>query len=278
MNRVIRAGAFIGAVFATLAIGGAAAKAVSLLGSDQFGDLFSIDTSTGASTLIGVGPPSTEIEFDQSTGILYSEGSDGDTSLSTVNPATGASTGFVTHPYGALNGLEFVGSTLYGTFIPISNAPSPLMIVDLLTGNFTPVGATGLGPISGLAYDATAGTMYGVTAGSGLANLVTVDLLAGTAAVVAPILDGAGNQLDKVGSIEFGSDGVLYGGLSQNAAFNAGYLFSIDTATGGASFIGDTGFSITGLTNTQPIPEPIAPLLFGAGVLVVGRALRRRSA
>ena len=69
-------------------------------------------------------------------------------------------------PIGALNGLEFVGSTLYGTFIPMAGKfRRRLVRVDTLTGALTSVGLTGQGPISGLAFDSPSGIMYGVTAG-----------------------------------------------------------------------------------------------------------------
>ena len=66
--------------------------------------------------------------------------------------------------------------------------------------------------------------MYGVTAGgTGLISLVTINLGTGLATVVAGIVDAAtGAALDHIGSIEF-ADGVLYGGLSQNAIINPGY-------------------------------------------------------
>jgi hypothetical protein len=111
------------------------------------------------------------------------------------------------------------------------------------------IGPTGFGPISGLAYDIPTGTMYGVTAGSGFATLLTIDLLAGTATPIAPILLPTGQPLDKIGSIEFGPDGVLYGGLTLFASVFPGHLLAIDTTTGIATVVGDTGFSVTGLTS-----------------------------
>jgi hypothetical protein len=85
--------------------------------------------------------------------------------------------------------------------------------------------------------------MYGITAGGAPANLVTIDLGTGTATVVGP------TGLDRIGSIEFGPDGNLYGGVTASGSSLATYLVRIDKATGAATPIGETGFSITGLTS-----------------------------
>ncbi len=217
-----------------------------LIGSSQNQELFSIDISTGAATLIGNMPSglSTEIEFDIQTDMLFAEEVNGGTRLYTIDPTTGDSLGFVEHPFGALNGLEFVDSTLYGTFISNAQAPSDLVIVDTSTGNLTTVGATGRGPISGLAYDPTTSTMFGVTAGGESADLVTIDLTSGLATTIGS------TGFDRIGSIEFGPDGNLYGGITQNGSLKPNHLIKIDPATGAATDIGDTGFSITGLTLT----------------------------
>lgn len=217
-----------------------------LLGSDQSGNLFDIDINTAAAGLIGNSgrPLATEIEYDDLTDTLYAEGVDGVPNLDTIDPTTGAFLGTVTHPLGALNGLEFVGSTLYGTFITSGGggAPSTLVIVNTTTGVLTPVGPTGLGPISGLAYEQASQVMYGITAGGVPAQLVTINLATGAAAVVGP------TGVTRIGSIEFGPDGNLYGGVSQNGA-NPGDLLLINKNTGVAAVVGNTGFSITGLTS-----------------------------
>ena len=142
--------------------------------------------------------------------------------------------------------FRFVGSTLYGTFKSGSGGPpSELVIVNTSTGNLTPIGFTGFGPISALAYDnSTAISAYGVTAGGPFSDC-TIDLSTGVATIVGP------TGLDDIGSIEFGPDGNLYGGVSIAGYPFDNYLIQIDTATGVATPIADTGFSITGLTSCQ---------------------------
>ncbi len=219
-----------------------------LLASSQFGELFRIDVTSGETEFIGFMPSglATEIEYDMLTGTLYAEEVDGLQNLHIVDAGTGISLGFVTHEYDSLNGLEFVDSTLYGTFKSgCCGPPSELVIVDTSTGDLIHIGPTGFGPISGLAYDKGTGVMYGVTAGGAPADLVTIDLNTGAATVVGP------TGLDRIGSIEFGPDGNLYGGVTAYGSSFATYLVRIDTATGVVTPIGETGFSITGLTSCQ---------------------------
>ncbi len=222
-----------------------------LLGSSQSSDLFNVDLASGAGFPIGFMPPglATEIEYDTVTGTLYAEETNGGLLLYTIDPLTGAPLGAVAHVYGALNGMEYVGTTLFATFIPCGGCPSDLVVVDTTTGNLGLVGPTGFGPISGLAYDILTGTMYGVTAGGGPATLVTIDLLTGAATPIAPVLLPTGQPLNRIGSIEFGPDGQLYGGLTWLAMAIPNHLVTIDTSTGLATVIGDTGFSVTGLTS-----------------------------
>ena len=255
----------------------------SLLGSDQFGNLFSINTATGAGMLIGTEtnfPLSTEIEFNPLTGTLYSEEVNGFTGLHTLNPATGLSTGFIGHGCCALNGMEFVGNTLYVTNVMGGGGgtPSTLETLNTTTGVLSPIGLTGVTNITGLAYDVNSGIMYGSwTSGNLPTILVTVNLMTGMAMPVAPLFDIAtGAPLDRVGSIEF-DNGILYGGMGLNATFNPGWLFSINTMTGASTMIGPTGFAITGLTDISVptgVPAPLSLALFALGLLVMGA--RRR--
>jgi hypothetical protein len=244
------------------------------------GNLTSINTLNGAGVLIGqeLGfPLATEIEFDINTATLYSEETNGNVNLHTLNPATGLSTGFVTHGCCALNGLEFVGNTLYATNVMAGGGgtPSTLEIVNTGSGLLTPIGPTGiLNPITGLAYDTSTNTMYGVIGGGAPAQLVTINLGSGLATPGPFLVDAAtGAQLDRVGSIEFGSDGVLYGGMGLGATFNPGWLISINPANGSSNFIGPTGLmGITGLTNA--VPEPTSMGLLGLALVMC--ALRRK--
>ena len=213
------------------------------------GELVSIDLTTGAGTLIGTLPETmTEAVFDAANSRLYAQGSNGSFMLYEIDSSNGAMISSVSTT-GAYNGMEFVGSTLYASMILASNAPSELVTVDPATGTATVIGLTGYGPISGLAYS---GTMYGVIAGSDAAagSLVTIDIATGVATMVGP------TGFDKVGSIEFGNDGNLYGGLTSSATSQPNALILIDTSTGTGTLVGSTGFSITGLAESD-VPPPL---------------------
>ncbi|MGH2690232.1 MAG: hypothetical protein ACRDKW_15710, partial [Actinomycetota bacterium] len=101
------------------------------------------------------------------------------------------------------------------------------------------LGATGTGPISGLAFDERRGILFGIEGGPAPADLLTLDLATGRATVV-------GSTAIQAGSLEFGPDGNLYAG---GTGSNSGNLYRIDPATGAATFVGPTGFpDVTGLT------------------------------
>ncbi len=153
------------------------------------------------------------------------------------------------------------------------------MTVNTASGALTTIGATGFGPISGLAYDETTNTMYGVTAGSGASNLITLNLTTGLGTLV-----GA-TGYSAVGSIEFGPDGNLYGGIASGGSTDPNGFIRINPATGLGALVGNTGFSVTGLTSCAapavvevPTLSPLSLALLALVVaLVGGLALRRRT-
>ncbi len=236
-----------------------------LLGCDNNGgNLFIINEVTGASTYIGTMPQDmTECVFDNLNRGFYAQGSDGSFRLYTIDPTTATSLGYV-GTGAALNGMDFVNGLLYATVITGPNFPSNLVTVDPATGVLTTIGATGFGPISGLAYDKSTGIMYGVTGGSGSGNLITVDLTTGAGTLVA-----ATGQ-DKIGSIRFGSNGVLYGGVTGNTQTNPNYLITINKTTGAVTPVGDTGFSITGLALVINVPGTRSNAIFPPFPLICG--------
>jgi len=120
--------------------------------------LVTIDTNTGAATLIGP----TEL-FLFGNGIAWSPADilfhADDTDLSTVNPTTGALTfvASLNFPLGVekISGMDFQPLTniLYGSTGGGSNNPGPnLVIIDTNPGDVTIVGDTGLDGLTGLAF------------------------------------------------------------------------------------------------------------------------------
>ncbi|WP_372719767.1 beta strand repeat-containing protein, partial [Novipirellula sp.] len=214
------------------------------LGSSRNAELFSIDTVTGAGSLIGLLPfAATEIETNPSTNESFEQLS-GNLFIQQFDPQTGMGIGGTVFDGDEMSGLEFVGGILYGT----GHRSNPgLYTVDPFTGATTFIGPSGVNQISGLAYDEAAMVMYGVAGGAGPSDLYTIDLTTGAATVV-------GNTGIQAGSIEFGPDGNLYAGVSGFGP-NAGELYRIDPATGASTLVGDTGFTnITGLT-LIPFPD-----------------------
>jgi hypothetical protein len=214
------------------------ASGETLYGASRDGELFTIDPATGAGTLVGVIPgPSTEIEVNAADR-AFSQFSDGAFAGQEFDIDTGAGIGGPIFNGAAFNGLEWIGGTLFGTAIQGPGFPSTLRILDPFSGGSVIVGATGVGPISGLAYEASSDVLYGIAGGGGPATLFTLDRTTGAA---TPI----GVTGFQAGSLEFGPGGVLYGGGSGPSG---GQLHVIDPATGSSSLVGLTGFSsVTGL-------------------------------
>ncbi len=284
-----------------------------LLGStgNAGNDLIGIDPGTGAGSLrfgLGAFGPVTEIEF-RDDNVLFGSTGGGSASIITIDPDTGVETLVGAHAPSAVNGLEFVGSTLYGAFFqpgdltgPEGGSPTQLVTVDTTDGTLTLIGPLdGYSPVRGLAYDPATATMFGVgtplppppAVPEGASDeLFTIDLATGDTTTVGPV----GSFL-LVGGIEFDAAGVLYGGVAQGSpgaggtegGIQGGDLVTIDLATGAASLVGATGFpALSGLAfvpvgigpgePTVAIPTAsetglivLAALLFAAAVFVLRR-------
>ncbi len=162
-----------GALFAGLAFAALAGEArAQLYGSDELGNLFTFDVTTGATTPIGA--PNTlysgsatgcctEIEYDNTTGRAWAQERASGYVITEFDINTGLLIGPAVPDGAAFNGLEYVGSVLYGVFKTGGLAsPSTLAILNPATGAFTVIGPTGAGSLAGLAWDGATGTMYAV--------------------------------------------------------------------------------------------------------------------
>jgi hypothetical protein len=288
-----------------------------LLGStgQAGGSLIDIDPVNGAGTLrapLGSLGPVTEIEF-RADGVLFGTTGQGTSNVITIDPTTGAETLVGQHDFGATNGLEFVGNTLYGSYFAAGIPPAAgvpiysLVIVDQTDGSLTTIGPMDeYFPIRGLAYDEATATMYGIgvplsqppppQAGEpeGLSDvLFTIDLATAATTEVGP----TGFFL---GALEFGPDGTLYGGADGGGKLTEGPpagasgwssheeretvggsapLVTIDTATGAGTAVGPTGFpAISGLSFVPPAeqggPSVLEiPSLSGVGLFVLAALL-----
>jgi hypothetical protein len=232
-----------------------------LYGTNRSGTLFTIDTTTGVGTFVGSLPGSslggliTEIEFDNLSGRAWATGS----AIQEFDLATAAGLGVPAPTLDRFSGLEFVGSTLYATD---DRGASGLYSLDPTTGASTLIGFTGIGPVSGLAYDGA--TMYGIVGSGPVDSLYTIDLTTGIASLVGP------TGLFNAGSLEFGPDGRLYAG-------DLSAVHVIDPLTGASTLVGTTGFGkATGLMLVQQVPEPNTFILLSLGVIGLLGAYRTR--
>ena len=159
----------VGALFACLVLTGEARA--QLYGSDENGNLFTISTTTGAATpvgsagaLTGTAPSGccTEIEYDNTTGRAWAQDRFGGNVITEFDINTGLLIGPRVADGAAFNGLEYVGAVLYGVSkVGAGASPSTLSTLDPTTGVVTPIGATGVASLVGLAWDG-ATTMYAV--------------------------------------------------------------------------------------------------------------------
>jgi hypothetical protein len=116
--------------------------------------------------------------------------------------------------------------TLYGA--RGSSAASDLYTIDPATGASTSVGPIGMG-VTGLAYDSSTGTLYGVTTPKSPLSplsLVSIDTATGAPTVIGP-LENSSATAETIAEIEFDGSGALWGWSESDDNF-----VRIDTATG----------------------------------------------
>ncbi|MDH3677793.1 MAG: hypothetical protein OEQ12_05770 [Nitrosopumilus sp.] len=219
-------------------------------GSDQFGFIFLFDPSGPTITPIGhygdIDSGSTEIECTLDGVDCFSHSRADFLTIEKFAPSIPVVLGPPVNTTGPYNALEFVEPTLYGIRHPFNGGPA-LDTLNPFTGISSPIGPTGTDrPMAGLAYDRINGIMYAVDGGGdeGPANLYTINLDNGQATPV-------GNTGVTLGSLEFGPDGVLYGGGDGN---DQGNIYSINPNTAETTFVISSGQpAVTGLTLVEGI-------------------------
>jgi hypothetical protein len=216
----------------------------ALLASNRDGNFLMMDTHTGAGYFLGnlptfaSGAGATEIEVD-AVGGAWVQARDGQFYDHQFSPLNGAGIGGPVPNGASFTGLEFLLGRLYGTAIGPGCPPSELRILDPLSGASMTIGATGFGPISGLAFDPRSSALYGITGGcAGPANLVRIDVTSGAATLIGPT--GI-----RAGSLEFGPGGDLFAGGDNT---DGGNLYRVNPTTAATALIGPSGWgSLTGL-------------------------------
>ncbi len=184
--------------------------------------LYRIDTDTQTTTVVGVGlvqRSGPEIEWDPTGDVVYMSdhriGSPGK-GLTLIDVTTGLSSSSVLWsglPAGTntSTALEFVGSTLYGSFHQSGpeEDPGTLGTIDTATGSVTAIGEmTGMNrPAGGLEF--VDGVMYSVTStDNDDSRLFTIDLATG-AATAGAFLTLDGGQIEGATALAY-AEGVMY--------------------------------------------------------------------
>jgi hypothetical protein len=239
-----------------------------LYGADISGDLFAINVSTGAGTFIGTIPGgSTEITCKADGSQCFNQQPAAAFLIQQFDPSNGNPIGPVVNDGASFTGLRYIGSTLYGTYELASTGPSTLATLDPVTGTHINIGPTGVGPITGLAYNTVNNIMYGVSGSpTNPSNLYRINLGTGAATLVF------NTGIAKLGSLSFGPDGKLYAGSGVNGA-PGGELYRIDPVAKTIADVGPTSFnSVNGLTSigsTTPPSIPEFPFSFSLVIIFV---------
>ncbi len=237
-----------------------AGQLVAVGGFDPFGtqSLYSIDSATGAATLIGdtgvrkfVG-----IEFNASTNTLYGLTTSAD--LYRINIFTGAASLVANLPTSYIEGdLAYdANGTLWGADVGV--------VGTVNTGNalLLPTALTALGDVSGLAFSAS-GALLAFDQ-SGVRDAVyRIDTATGATTLVGL----TGTQSEGVGALESSADfGTVW-------LVDGSSLYTLNQETGTASLIGATG--VSGISGLALVPAPGAAAVLALGGVVAGR--RRRA-
>lgn len=256
-----------------------AASAQTLYGVTGAGNtpssLYTIDTATGAATLVGATGFShvTALSFDPTTGMLYGHVSDtfgsGDTQLISINPLTGAGTLIGTTGIQSPDMAFRSDGTLFAwsEFSDGGNQIDDLFVINKVTATATFVGESGTGTSStGMAFDAN-GTLF-LKPGNGL---LTLDANTGVATNVGSLDVNTGQLLNN--SLAFNAANQ---GFSLSRFDGSSFLYSVDTTNLTATEIGDMGVAgMAALAFGVAVPEP-ATIVLISGVALAGAAVGYR--
>ncbi len=213
------------------------------------GDLYDLDVTTNASTLLGnSGSTMYDIALDPTSSVLY--GVAGGISLVSIDKTNGA-----TSSIGALgafiNGLTFDSAgTLYGT------GGTGLYTIDLVSGSATLIGNTGFTSAGDIAFDSSGNLFLSANGTGGGDQLVSLNTTTGAGSLIGNI------GVSSVFGLNF-SGSTLYGFTE------SGQTYNIDTMTGVGTFVANntiTAYGADGVGGVAvPAPSPIA--LMGLGIL-----------
>jgi hypothetical protein len=209
----------------------------TLVGCNQSGFFFELDSATGSGTWIGpTGFSATNSLARDASGALYSVGNGpggGPTALVRLDPATGAGTfvRFLQQPTD-VRALAFSSADVLFAIRHDPDdfdRPHDLVTIDVATGAVKPVGNTGVRGIQALTFSPS-GTLYGWSIHFGL---VVIDPQTGSATQVDPA--ATPGSVPDIQSLAFAPDGTLYGAREQ--------LYVVDPKSGAATSVGSGGYT-----------------------------------
>lgn len=235
-----------------------------LIGSDaEYAQLVRIDTSTGATTVIGnLGDPTVAgLAYDKNHNILYGS-STATNQLLIIDPYTGQTKSVGPFGVGLMHGIEYdpINDILYGVTNVYRKA---LYKINVQTGSATLVSYLDPWGLSGLAFDSVNDVMYASDIFQ--KNLYTINLADGSTKLIGSF--GTGRQIG-VGLAHDTSFG-LFASDNMASAARDDKLYRINPLIGQATQIGNTNTgNLLGLTF---IPEPGTVLLLGLGGLFLRR-------
>jgi hypothetical protein len=160
-----------------------------------FGNLFSIDKATGASTLIGSSFSDGGMNALVGAGAGLLGASNDSTNIYSISATTAALTSVATSPLGSSGDLAFAGGTLFEAASG-SNGANQLVNASTgtIVGQFHTTTTSGFNNVFGLADDGT--SMFAV-AGT---EIFSVDLSSG---LLTPVLDYSGHGLGDANGTAF---------------------------------------------------------------------------
>jgi hypothetical protein len=120
--------------------------------------------------------------------------------------------------------------TIYGAAFNGPNGSARLYSISPTTGAFALVGFIGFSTVSALATGPDGFTLYGVGSDGTNFDLIAINRFSGNAAAIGPT--GLSGPFQDIAFRP--SDGKLFG-------YSGGSIYTINTTTGAATFVGDTG-------------------------------------